>query len=64
MLEKKILATNTVYTCIDHDKKVLENYFENLNDIIHKIGLQIDKNNPIDELLKGPVSKSGFYRLN
>ena len=64
MLEKKILATNTVYTCTDHDKNVLENYFENLNDVIHKIGLQIEKNNPLDELLKGPVSKSGFYRLN
>ena len=42
MLEK-ILATNTVYTCIDHDKKVLENYFENLNDIIHKIGYKLIK---------------------
>ena len=37
MIKKKILASNVVYTCIDHSDKNLKKYFEILNDIFKKI---------------------------
>ena len=64
MLEKNILAANTIYTCTDHQNKILDLYFENLEDTIYKLSNQIKNNKPIDELLSGPVCTTGFYRLN
>ena len=37
MLKKKILASNVVYSCIDHNDKTLEPYYNILNDIFKKI---------------------------
>ncbi len=37
MLKKKILASNVIYTCIDHNKKTLENYYDTLDEIFKKI---------------------------
>ena len=37
MLKRKILASNVVYTCIDHNKKTLENYYDTLDEIFKKI---------------------------
>ena len=34
---KKILASNVIYTCIDHNKKTLENYYDTLDEIFKKI---------------------------
>ena len=64
MLEKNILATNTIYTCTDHQKKILDPYFENLDETIYKLSIQIKNDKPLDELLSGPICTSGFYRLN
>ena len=37
MIKKKILASNVVYTCIDHSDQNLNKYFEILNDVFKKI---------------------------
>ena len=34
---KRILASNTVYTCISHDDKGLKNYYDILNNIFKNI---------------------------
>lgn len=37
MLKKKFLASNTIYSCIYHDDKILNEYFEHLDEIFKKI---------------------------
>ena len=37
MLKKKMLASNVIYTCIEHNKKTLENYYDTLDEIFKKI---------------------------
>ncbi len=64
MLNKKILATNTIYISTVHNNKILSNYFEELNLNIKKIRKCISSELHIDEILKVPESKTGFYRLN
>ena len=64
MLNKKILATNTIYISTVHNNKILSNYFEELNLNIKKIRKCISGELHIDEILKVPESKTGFYRLN
>ena len=34
---KKILASNAVYTCIDHNHQNLKDYFRILNDVFKKL---------------------------
>lgn len=62
MLRKKILATNSVYCCIDHDK-YLKIYFYELEKVFIKINYFFKGEN-IMNFLNHPVSKSGFHRLN
>ena len=65
MLKKGFLASNALFICINHDKKVLENYYDNLNEIFHKI-YKFEKGigSIIDDSLDGDVCHSGFKRLN
>ena len=37
MLKKKFLASNTIYSCIYHNDKILNEYFEHLDEIFKKI---------------------------
>ena len=62
MLKKKILATNAVYCCIDHEK-YLKKYFTQFEIIFEKISKFV-KGKDVMKLLEHPVSRSGFYRLN
>ena len=62
MLKKKILATNSVYCCINHDK-YLKTYFTALEKIFFKISTFL-KGKDVMKSLKYPVCKNGFYRLN
>ena len=64
MLSRKILATNSIYISTAHNNKDLSNYFEELNLNFEKIRKCIDSKLHIDEILKVPESKIGFYRLN
>jgi glutamate-1-semialdehyde 2,1-aminomutase len=63
MLKKGFLASNSVYTCIEHTKEVIDSYFyelEKIFEIIKKCEEGLD----INSLLEGPVCQSGFKRLN
>ena len=62
MLRKKILATNSVYCCIDHDK-YLKTYFSALEKIFYEVGHFL-RGKDIMKSLKYPVCKNGIYRLN
>ena len=37
MIKRNILASNVIYTCISHNKKVLDKYFSILNEVFKKI---------------------------
>lgn len=63
MLKKQYLASNSVYVCIDHTEKVVNEYFE-LLDPIFSIIKECEEGRNIDGLLDGPVCHAGFKRLN
>jgi glutamate-1-semialdehyde 2,1-aminomutase len=60
MLKNKILASNVVYCCTEHNPYVLERYFNILDDIFNKISLCERKKLNIYDLLDGPVCVSGI----
>ena len=64
MLKKGFLASNSVYLSVYHDKKVLDNYLDNLNNIFKNIKRCEQKEKNIDNLLNFPVSIKPFKRLN
>ncbi len=44
MLKKNILATNSLYVSIAHNKKLINKYLDNINDVFYKISnLEVDK---------------------
>ena len=64
MLKKGILASTSFYASIAHSDVEFSVYFDVLNDIFMKISkCQIGEANIFD-FLEGPVSHSGFKRLN
>jgi len=64
MLKKGFLASSSVYLSVFHEKKVLDNYLDNLNDIFKIIKKCEQKEKNILDLLSYPVSKKPFTRLN
>ena len=64
MLKKGFLATNSVYLSIYHDRKTLDNYLNNLNDIFKKIRKCENGTLKIKNLLETSVAKKPFSRLN
>ena len=63
-LKKKILASNSIYVCTEHNINILDNYFNILDKIFLKINRSIeDKKNPL-QLLNGPVCISGIRSNN
>ncbi|MDB4593259.1 aminotransferase class III-fold pyridoxal phosphate-dependent enzyme [Paracoccaceae bacterium] len=64
MLKKGILASNLIFTCIDHDDGVLSPYFTELDTIFQKIQFCEAGNLCPSELLDGEVCHDGFKRLN
>ena len=63
MLKQGFLASNTVYSCIDHTDQVVTEYFEKLDPIFALIA-ECEDDRAIDDLLEGPVCQSEFRRLN
>jgi glutamate-1-semialdehyde 2,1-aminomutase len=63
MLKKGILATDSVYVCIEHKYRIVEDYFEKLEPIFEQIE-RCENGFPIDQLLDGSVCHVGFKRLN
>ena len=64
MLKNNFLASNAVYTCIDHSDDIIENYIHNLDKIFKRVNEFIEKKENIDKFLEGPTSHSTFKRLN
>ena len=60
MIKKKIMASNVVYTCISHTNKILDNYFDNLNDIFKMIKKCEDEQENIYNLLKTNEAITGI----
>ena len=64
MLKSGFLASNAVYLSIFHNKKILNNYLDKLNDLFKVIKQCEEKEKNIFDLLSYPVSKKPFERLN
>ena len=62
MLAKGYLAGISVYTCIEHSDKIINDYFDALEPIFSLIS-ECENGRDIKNLLKGPVSHIGFKRL-
>jgi glutamate-1-semialdehyde 2,1-aminomutase len=59
-LKKKILAANSIYLCVDHNKNIINRYFDILDSIFYKIKKSIDSNSDVEKLLEGPACNSGI----
>ena len=64
MLKKGFLASTSCYTCLAHTPKVVDLYFNAINDVFSLIGACESGYRNVDDLLDGPVCHSGFKRLN
>jgi len=63
MLKKGVLASNSVYVSTEHTKIIIDEYFLKLDSIFSTIG-ECEKGGDIYSLIEGPLSHSGFSRLN
>ena len=59
-LKKNFLAANSIYLCINHNKDLINRYFDILDSIFVKIKKSIDSNSDLKKLLEGPVCISGI----
>ena len=63
MLKNGYLASNSIYVCTEHNQKIVNDYFLELDPIFKKIK-ECEDGVDIYSLLEGPVCHSGFMRLN
>ena len=63
MLKKGWLASNTVYSCINHDDDLLKRYIEELDKIFRLI-VECENGRCIDTVLESESCQVGFERLN
>ena len=63
MLSKGYLASNSVYACIEHTPKVVNEFLANLEPIFEMIK-ECEEGRDVKSLLNGPVCHSTFKRLN
>jgi glutamate-1-semialdehyde aminotransferase len=59
-LKHKILASNSIYLCTEHNMKIFDNYFDILDSVFFKINRSIKENINPQKLLNGPVCISGI----
>jgi glutamate-1-semialdehyde 2,1-aminomutase len=63
MLKKGYLAANSVYACTEHNQKIVDGYFSELEPIFATIK-ECEDGLDVATLLEGPLCHSGFKRLN
>ena len=63
MLKKNFLATNAIYTCINHTPNVIDDFILALDPIFKDIK-ECENGKDVKKLLEGPTCHSGFKRLN
>ena len=64
MLQYKFLAANAVYLSTSHNEKIIKKYSNHLDEVFYKISECEKGNLSIFDILKYPISKSQFGRLN
>lgn len=64
MLKKGFLASTNFYACTAHSMDYIDSYFTALDEVYKTIATCENQEVEIDTLLEGPVSHSGFKRLN
>ena len=64
MLSSNILASNAIFVCTKHNKKILDVYFNKLDEIFNKIDKFENKTLDINKFLKTDICQVGFKRLN
>jgi len=64
MLKKGYLASNSVYTCIEHTPIIVDGYFEALEPLFSLIQECEEDKKDIHYLLDGEICHSGFKRLS
>ena len=61
---KDFLASDTCYSCLSHNDKILNDYFENLEETFSFVkDFELGKDN-VENKLKGDICHQGFKRLN
>jgi glutamate-1-semialdehyde 2,1-aminomutase len=63
MLKRGILAATSIYVSTAHTPEIVDRYFSALDHVFGMIA-DCEAGRDIDSLLEGPVSHSGFRRLN
>jgi glutamate-1-semialdehyde 2,1-aminomutase len=63
MLDRGFLAGTSVYVCIDHSSRILEDYFASLDRAFALIK-ECQEGRDVLTLLRGPICHTGFQRLN
>jgi glutamate-1-semialdehyde 2,1-aminomutase len=63
MLKVNFLASNSFYTSISHNEKIIEKYFYHLDKVFKKINICNIENNP-NKFIEGEVCKSNISRIN
>jgi len=64
MLKYKFLAANGVYLSTSHNEKIIKKYSEHFDEVFYKIHECEKGNLNISNILKYPISKKPFDRLN
>jgi len=59
-LKKNFLASNSIYLCVNHNKNLINRYFDILDSIFVKIKQSMESNSDAEKLLEGPVCISGM----
>lgn len=64
LLKSNILGANAIFVCIKHNKKILDHYFNILDEIFKKISKFENKELDINNELETEACQTGFKRLN
>ncbi len=59
-LKRNFLVGNAIYLCINHNKNILNKYFEIMDEIFFKIKKNIENREVPESLLNGPVALTGL----
>ena len=64
MLEKNILAANSIYVCTEHTKKNVDVYLNELSEVFKIVAKSENEKLDVNSLLKTNEAFTGFKRLN
>lgn len=63
MLKKNFLVANSVYVCTEHTDKIIDSYFNALEEVFSLIS-ECEQGKPVEEFLNNEICHTGFRRLN